>query len=132
MHFQFPPVAETKFVRASRGAILDIIVDLRPESPTFLQHLAVELSAENHRGIYVPERFAHGFQVLEEDTETSYEMGTFYAPEHESGLPHSDPALRLSWPLPLTEISPKDASWRPLEDVQDEIIHRMSVPSDWR
>src|SRR5260221_9986697 len=64
MHFQFPPVTETKLVRVTRGAILDVVVDLRPESPTYLQHVAVELTAENHRSLYVPERFAHGFQVL--------------------------------------------------------------------
>ena len=80
MHFQFPPAAETKLVRCTRGAILDIIVDLRPESPTFLEHIAVELSADNHRALYVPERFAHGYQVLEDDTETSYQVGEFYTP----------------------------------------------------
>src|SRR5262245_31469525 len=77
MHFQYPPAAETKLVRATRGAILDIIVDLRPESPTYLQHVAVELSAENHRALYVPERFAHGYQALEDGTETSYQVGGF-------------------------------------------------------
>ena len=75
MHFQFPPAAETKLVRASRGAMFDVIVDLRPESPTYLQHVAVELSADNHRGIYIPERFAHGYQSLVDDTETTYQMG---------------------------------------------------------
>ena len=68
MHFQYPPAAETKFVRCTRGAILDIIVDLRPESPTYLEHIAVELSEENMRGLYVPERFAHGYQVLLDGT----------------------------------------------------------------
>ncbi len=72
MHFQFPPAAETKLVRCTRGAILDIIVDLRPESPTYLQHIAVELNADNRRALYVPERFAHGYQALVDDTETSY------------------------------------------------------------
>jgi dTDP-4-dehydrorhamnose 3,5-epimerase len=72
MHFQYPPAAETKYVRCTRGAVLDIIVDLRPESPTYLQHVAVELTADNHRDIYVPGRFAHGYQVLEDFTETSY------------------------------------------------------------
>jgi len=127
MHFQFPPAAETKLVRVTRGAILDVIVDLRPESATFLQHVAVELTAENHRCIYVPERFAHGFQVLKDNTETGYEMGAFYAPEFESGLPCSDPALGVPWPLPVAEISSKDASWCPFEDVQNEIIRRMSL-----
>ena len=86
MHFQFPPSAETKLVRATRGAILDIIVDLRPESPTYLQHVAVELSADNGRALYVPERFAHGYQALEDATETSYMVGEFYTPGVEGGL----------------------------------------------
>ena len=80
MHFQFPPAAETKLVRCTRGAILDIIVDLRPESPTYLQHVAVELSEDNNRALYVPERFAHGYQVLRDKTETSYQVGEFYTP----------------------------------------------------
>ena len=80
MHFQYPPAAETKLVRATRGAILDIIVDLRPESPTYLQHVAVELNEDNHRALYVPEQFAHGYQVLEDNTETSYQVGEFYTP----------------------------------------------------
>src|SRR3954467_9414408 len=114
MHFQFPPAAETKLVRCTRGAILDIIVDLRPESRTYLQHVAVELSADNHRALYVPERFAHGYQVLEDNTETSYQVGEFYTPGTEGGLHYADPRLGLSWPLPVGEISPKDAAWKKL------------------
>ena len=86
MHFQYPPAAETKYVRCTRGAILDIIVDLRPESPTYLQHVAVELSADNQRGLYVPERFAHGYITLEDNTDTSYMVGEYYAPGREGGL----------------------------------------------
>jgi dTDP-4-dehydrorhamnose 3,5-epimerase len=127
MHFQFPPAAETKFVRATRGAILDIIVDLRPESPTYLQHIAVELTADNHRGLYVPERFAHGYQVLEDRTETSYQVGEFYAPGVEGGLAWDDPRLRLHWPLPITEISDKDKSWKRLDQIEAELRRRMSV-----
>ena len=80
MHFQWPPVAETKFVRCSRGGILDVIVDLRPESATYLQHVAVELTADNRRGLYVPERFAHGYQVLEDNTETTYQVASSTRP----------------------------------------------------
>src|SRR5215216_2353268 len=98
LHFQFPPSAETKLVRATRGAILDIIVDLRPESPTYLQHNAVELSADNHRARYVPDRFGHGYQALEDGTEASYQVGEFYAPRTEGGLAWDDPRLGLSWP----------------------------------
>jgi dTDP-4-dehydrorhamnose 3,5-epimerase len=127
MHFQFPPAAETKFVRATRGAILDIIVDLRPESPTYLEHVAVELSADNHRALYVPERFAHGYQVLEDSTETSYQVGEFYTPGVEGGLMYDDPALGLTWPLPVTEISEKDSNWRLFEEVEEELKQRMAL-----
>ena len=92
MHFQFPPAAETKLVRCTRGAIVDIIVDLRPESPTYLQHVAVELSADNHRALYVPERFAHGYQVLEDITETSYQVGEFYTPKLRAACATTTPA----------------------------------------
>jgi dTDP-4-dehydrorhamnose 3,5-epimerase len=128
MHFQFPPKAETKLVRATRGGIVDIIVDLRPESPTFLEHVAVELTAENGRSLYVPERFAHGYQVLEDDTETTYQVGEFYAPETEGGLSPFDPDLGLAWPLEASEISEKDAKWAPLAEAIDEIRSRMAVP----
>ena len=127
MHFQFPPKAETKLVRATRGGIVDIIVDLRPESPTFLEHVAVELTAENGRSLYVPERFAHGYQVLEDGTETTYQVGEFYAPEMEGGLSPFDPDLGLSWPMETTEISEKDAAWAPLAESLEEIKARMSL-----
>ena len=127
MHFQFPTTAETKLVRCTRGAILDIIVDLRPESPTYLDHVAVELTADNHRALYVPERFAHGYQVLEDLTETSYQVGEFYAPESEGGLRYDDPALGLAWPLPVTEMSDKDRVWALLADAEDELVRKMSL-----
>lgn len=127
MHFQFPPAPETKLVRATRGAILDIIVDLRPESPTYLEHISVELTADNHRALYVPERFAHGYQVLEDRTETSYEVGEFYTPGAEGGLLYNDPRLGLEWPLPVTEISPKDAAWALLDEVEPTLKRRMTV-----
>ena len=127
MHFQYPPAAETKLVRATRGAILDMIVDLRPESPTYLRHVAVELSADNYRALYVPERFAHGYQALEDGTETSYQVGEFYAPGTEGGLSPQDARLGLRWPLPVTDVSEKDARWRPLDEVEDEVRRRMTV-----
>lgn len=126
MHFQFPPSAETKLVRCTRGAILDIIVDLRPESPTYLQHVAVELTEDNSRALYVPERFAHGYQVLRDRTETSYQVGEFYTPGAEGGLLYSDPRLGLRWPLPVTVISDKDQLWRPLDEQQSELRQRMT------
>ena len=127
MHFQFPPSAETKLVRCTRGAILDIIVDLRPESRTYLEHIAVELSAENSRALYVPERFAHGYQVLRDETETSYQVGEFYTPGSEGGLLYNDPRLGLTWPLPVNVISDKDQVWIPLSEQEDEVKRRMSV-----
>lgn len=127
MHFQFPPRAETKLVSCTRGAILDIIVDIRPESPTYLQHIEVELSQDNHRALYVPERFAHGYQVLEDNTETSYKVGEFYAPTFEGGLYYDDPKLNLAWPLPVSEISDKDKKWKLLKEYEPELKRRMSV-----
>jgi dTDP-4-dehydrorhamnose 3,5-epimerase len=126
MHFQFPPAAETKLVRCTRGAILDIIVDLRPESATYLQHAAVELTADNQRSFYVPERFAHGYQVLLDETETSYQVGEFYRPDCESGLLYNDPRLALQWPLPVTAISEKDGGWKLLEEQDSELKDRMA------
>lgn len=127
MHFQFPPAAEMKLVRCTRGAILDIIVDLRPESPTYLQHVAVELTEENCRALYVPERFAHGYQALRDDTETSYQVGEFYTPGSEGGLLYNDPRLGLEWPLPVSVISDKDQVWKRLEEQEEEVKRRMSA-----
>lgn len=125
MHFQFPPAAETKLVRCTRGSILDIIVDLRPESPTYLQHVAVELNEENQRALYVPERFAHGYQALADNTDTSYQVGEFYTPEAESGLMYSDPRLGLKWPLPVSVISEKDERFQQLDEIEPKIRKRM-------
>jgi len=127
MHFQYPPAAETKLVRCTRGAILDIIVDLRPESPTFLQHISVEMNEDNQRALYVPERFAHGYQVLRDNTDTSYQVGEFYTPNTEGGLRHDDPWLGLKWPLPVSVMSAKDQAFRPLREIEDEVERRMSL-----
>jgi len=127
LHFQYPPKAETKLVRCTRGAILDIIVDLRPESRTFLDHVAVELNHDNMTALYVPERFAHGYQVLQDGTDTSYQVGEFYAPSAEGGLRYDDPALNLRWPLPVSVISPKDQAFRAFREIEGELRHRMSL-----
>jgi dTDP-4-dehydrorhamnose 3,5-epimerase len=127
MHFQYPPMAETKLVRCTRGAILDIIVDLRPESRTYLQHVAVELNEENMTALYVPERFAHGYQALRDGTDTSYQVGEFYAPNTEGGLRYDDPKLGLEWPLPVSVISPKDQAFPPLRDIEGELKRKMSL-----
>jgi dTDP-4-dehydrorhamnose 3,5-epimerase len=127
MHFQYPPAAETKLLRCTRGAILDIIVDLRPESATYLQHIAVELNEDNHCALYVPERFAHGYQALQDNTETSYQVGEFYAPSAEDGLLYNDPRLGLEWPLPVTVISEKDQRFRLLDEIEPELKQRMYI-----
>ena len=126
MHFQFPPAAETKLVRCTRGAILDIIVDLRPESPTYLQHIEVELNEDNQRALYVPERFAHGYQTLCDNTDTSYQVGEFYTPTTESGLMYNDPKLGLKWPLPVSVISDKDQKFALLAKIEPEVKRKMA------
>jgi dTDP-4-dehydrorhamnose 3,5-epimerase len=127
MHFQFPPVSDSKLVRCTRGAVLDIIVDLRPESPTYLEHVAVELTADNHRALYVPERFAHGYQTLEDASEVTYQAGEFYAPGQDGGIRWSDPRLGLAWPLPVTDMAAKDDAWGLLADVEPELKRRMTL-----
>src|SRR3712207_2144495 len=111
MHYQVPPAAETKLIRCTQGAIYDVIVDMRPDSPTYLVHIGVELTAENRRALYVPEMFAHGYQALTDGAEVTYQVSEAYTPGTERGLRHDDPALGLSWPLPVSVISPKDAAW---------------------
>jgi dTDP-4-dehydrorhamnose 3,5-epimerase len=111
MHYQVAPATEAKLVRCTAGAIVDIIVDVRPDSPTYLQHYAIELTADNRRALYVPPMFAHGYQALTDGAEVSYQVSEAYTPGTERGLRHDDPALELSWPLPVSVISPKDAAW---------------------
>ena len=111
MHLQLPPAEEAKLVRCIRGAVWDVIVDFREDSPTYLQHFGVELSAENHRAIYVPYMFAHGYQTLTNDAEVMYQVDRPYSPKHEIGLRYDDPALRIDWPLPISQISDKDNAW---------------------
>lgn len=126
MHFQYPPAAESKLVRCTRGAILDVIVDLRPESATYLEHFAVELNEDNMRALYVPERCAHGYQTLRDNTDTSYQVGEFYTPNAEGGVRYDDTRLGLRWPLPVSVISSKDRQFRPLREIEDEVKRRMS------
>lgn len=127
MHFQFPPASEAKVVRCVRGAILDVIVDLRPQSATYLHHIAIELNEENGRALYVPERFAHGYQVLRDNSEASYHASEFYSPDDESGVRFDDPRLAIDWPLPVTAVSEKDRNWPLLAEREPEIAKRMSA-----
>jgi dTDP-4-dehydrorhamnose 3,5-epimerase len=127
MHFQYPPASETKFVRCTRGAVVDVIVDLRPESPTYLQHVAVNLSADNGRGLYVPKRFAHGFVTLTDDTELVYLISNYHTPGAEGGLRHDDPALGVIWPVPIQVIAERDNRWKAYNEIQAELKMRMSI-----
>lgn len=111
MHYQAPPMAEAKLVSCTRGAIYDVIIDLRPESPTYCQWFAEELNAENSKMIYIPEGFAHGFQTLEDETEVFYQMSKFYSPEHARGVRWDDPVFGIEWPLNTKIISEKDKKY---------------------
>lgn len=111
MHYQKEPHGEVKLVRCVRGAIHDVIVDLRRESPTFGQWQGFDLTAENGCMLYVPEGFAHGFQTLEDDTDVTYQVSEFYTPGAEAGVRYDDPAFGISWPRAVTVISEKDAGW---------------------
>lgn len=111
MHFQEAPAGEAKLVRCVRGRIYDVIIDLRPESPTYRGHFAVELTAESYRALFVPESFAHGFQSLLDETLVEYQMSEYYAPERGSGFRYDDPAFALTWPLAITVISEQDIAW---------------------
>lgn len=108
IHYQRSPSCEVKLVRCTAGSLWDVIVDLRPESSTYLQHVGVELSARNRIALYVPEMFAHGFQTLEDETEVFYQMSEFYAPELSVGLRYDDPKLGIKWPLPVSSVSERD------------------------
>ena len=111
LHFQIDPAREAKLVRCTQGAIVDVALDLRESSPTYLQHVMVELSAKNRKALYVPKHFAHGFQTLVDDTEATYQVSEFYTPESERGLRFDDPNLAIDWPREITHMSQKDASW---------------------
>lgn len=115
MHYQAAPATEEKLVRCVRGSIYDVIVDLRPTSCTFLSHYAVELSSENRQSLYVPAMCAQGCQTLADGTEVLYLISSFHSPQHVRGMRHDDPALGITWPLPVTQISDRDAGW-PLLD----------------
>jgi len=110
MHYQIPPHAEVKIVRCTRGAIYDVIIDLRADSATRFQWFGVELSADNRTALYVPEGFAHGYQSLTEESEVFYLVTEFYAPGSERGIRWNDPRFAIRWPLPDPVLSPKDAA----------------------
>jgi len=129
LHFQYPPAGEIKYVRCVKGAIADVIVDLRPESPTYLDHAMVRLSAENGRGVYIPERCAHGFITLRDDTEVSYLISSGYAPNLQGAIRHDDPQLRIDWPVPVSVISERDQNASALSSIEAELRRRMAQRS---
>lgn len=116
LHFQRPPQAEMKFVRCIRGAVYDVIVDIRRDSPTFLKWFGIELSSENLKMLCVPEGFAHGFQVLKESSEMLYLHSEFYSKEHEGAMNYFDPVLAITWPLEPTDISERDKNHKMIGD----------------
>jgi dTDP-4-dehydrorhamnose 3,5-epimerase len=109
LHYQISPHAEMKFVRCLKGRVWDVAVDLRRNSPTFLQWYSEELSFDNAKMLIIPEGCAHGFQVLEPDSEILYLHTHFYTPEYEAGIPYNDPILNIEWPLPITDVSARDS-----------------------
>jgi dTDP-4-dehydrorhamnose 3,5-epimerase len=111
MHYQRPPFAEVKLVRCTRGAIHDVIIDLRPDSPTFRGHFAVRLDSENRKMLYIPEGFAHGFLTLEDSTEVAYQMSAPYSPEHGAGVRYDDPVFGIVWPEPVRVIAERDRTY---------------------
>jgi dTDP-4-dehydrorhamnose 3,5-epimerase len=111
MHFQHAPHGEVKVVRCVKGALLDVIIDLRPDSPTYRRWEGFELSAANGRTLYVPVGFAHGFQTLEDESDVIYLVSHTHSPGFEGGVRYDDPAFGIAWPLPVSVISDKDAAW---------------------
>ena len=115
MHFQTAPYAEEKLVSCVCGAIFDVIFDMRVNSSSYQQVFSVELSAANGRQLYIPKGVAHGFQALTDSVAVNYMISEFYAPNHSSGFRYDDPALKVEWPMTVTQISDKDLGWRPWE-----------------
>jgi dTDP-4-dehydrorhamnose 3,5-epimerase len=111
MHYQAAPREEVKLVRCVRGAIYDVIIDLRPDSPTYTRHFGIVLSAEERNALYIPRGFAHGFQSLEDGTEVMYQMSEFYSPEHARGVRWDDPAFGIEWPISDPIILERDATY---------------------
>jgi dTDP-4-dehydrorhamnose 3,5-epimerase len=115
MHYQAAPHEEAKLVRCTRGAIWDVVADIRPGSPTFGRYDGIELTAENHSMLYVPPGCAHGFLTLTDDAEVFYQISAFYAPEHQRGFRWNDPLFAIEWPAPVAVISDRDRTYPDLD-----------------
>jgi dTDP-4-dehydrorhamnose 3,5-epimerase len=122
LHFQIPSKSQGKLIRVSRGSVLDVVVDLRRSQPTYGQHFSIELSAENKTQLYVPEGFAHGFQVLEDHTVFSYKCTNYYSKEHERSLLWNDPTLHIEWNEIPPIVSEKDQVALPLSQLEDYFL----------
>ena len=125
LHFQKPPYTQSKLVRVIKGAVLDVAVDLRKGSPTYGKHVAVELTGENHRQLFIPKGFAHGFSVLSDEVLFQYKCDNFYAPQSEGGIAWNDPALQIYWRIPADKIllSEKDTKHPLLEDYNSDFVY---------
>ena len=125
LHFQKPPYTQSKLVRVIKGAVLDVAVDLRKGSPTYGKHVAVELTGENHRQLFIPKGFAHGFSVLSDEVLFQYKCDNFYAPQSEGGIAWNDPALQIDWRIPTDKIilSEKDTKHPLLEDYNSDFVY---------
>jgi dTDP-4-dehydrorhamnose 3,5-epimerase len=117
MHFQSPPFEEVKIVRCTKGAIFDVIVDIRPMSETYRQWFGIELNETNYDSLYVPKGFAHGFITLQDKTEVAYLMSDFYVPGSDCGYRHDDTAFAIRWPFPIRNLSAKDRNWPDFKDL---------------
>lgn len=111
LHYQESPFAEAKLLRCTRGALFDVMVDLRPSSPTYLKWEGFELTEHNYSMVYVPEGFAHGFLSLVDNTEATYQVSQFYTPTHEGGMRYDDPTIDITWPIDPVVVSEKDQKW---------------------
>lgn len=118
LHYQRAPYGEDKLIRCTKGAIYDVIVDMRPDSPTYRGWLGVELTEDNYKMLFLPKGCAHGFLTLENDSEAFYLVSQFYAPDYETGVRYDDPAIGIEWPREVEVISEKDQSWPYLEEVE--------------
>jgi dTDP-4-dehydrorhamnose 3,5-epimerase len=124
MHYQVAPYAETKLVRCTAGSIFDVIIDLRPGSPTFREYVSVELSANNRRLLYIPRGFAHGFQTLDDNSEVAYQMSAVYHPQSARGVRWNDPAFAIDWPAVSHRImAPRDAAYPDFKSESNLTVH---------
>lgn len=125
LHFQKPPFAQSKLVRVICGSVLDVAVDIRKDSPTFGKYVAIELTGENHRQLFIPKGFAHGFIVLSDEVIFQYKCDNFYAPESEGAIAWDDPKLNINWQIPINKIilSEKDKHHPYIDDIESPFIY---------